>query len=171
LSVIGERDQLHWLLRHMRVPFVPRGPAVEQLVPGDTLLLMTTRACYHTPGRDVSRVMASARVTSPAQRMEWGVSFAGRRYPRYCAIELTSLAPFKVGVPIPEFLDRLELFKDDPMWGLKLRLPLVELPPADAELLGAELAKVAGPPADAIDEYLTKIQPRDLQTIRITPAS
>jgi hypothetical protein len=71
LLVIGEREASAWILRESRMAFpATRRAEVDQLAVGDRLFLLTTRGCFHNPGRDRTRGIGRATVASPVVPLE-----------------------------------------------------------------------------------------------------
>jgi hypothetical protein len=82
-------------------------------------------------------------------------TFGGIEYPHVVKLDIESLAPFRGGVELARLVPRLEAtFPDPATWSVRMRRALVLLHTEDAELIAAELAKVAGPYADAARNYL-----------------
>ena len=143
LMVIGEREALAWVLRESRTAFpATRRPEVDQLKAGDELFLLTTRGCFHNPGRDRTRVIGHANVTTDVLPLDPPSDLVGRT--RGCSLEITSLAPYLTGVELADFVERLDAFPDKDHWSIRLRRPLVPLSSNDARLLRNALQKVAG---------------------------
>jgi hypothetical protein len=161
LLVIGEREALAWILREARMAFPQtRRAEVDSLAVGDELLLLTTRGCFHNPGRDRTRVIGRALVTTPVVPLDPPIELVGRTFTRGCELDITSLAPYLNGVELAEFVPRLNAFPDKANWSIRLRRPLVRLTAHDATLLRQELTPIAHePPNSALQEYLNKIKP------------
>jgi hypothetical protein len=79
---------------------------------------------------------------------------AGREFTHECEIALKSLAPFRQGVELAHLVEELEIFPDKPSWSVRLRRPLVPLPPRDAMRIALELGKVARSPGIVLDDYM-----------------
>lgn len=160
LAVIGEREALAWVLRESRMAFpATRRSEVDRLAVGDELFLLTTRGCFHNPGRDRTRVIGRAVVTTPVAPLDPPVELAGRTFPRGCDLRITSLAPYLTGVELGDLVPRLDAFPDDTTWSIRLRRPLVGLSEGDATLVAERLDSAAGPPENALDGYLHRIKP------------
>lgn len=82
LLVIGEREALAWILREERMAFPSWRIPVKRLAIGDRLLMLTTRGCYHNPGRDATLVMGRAEVTSLPITLDNPVMVAGHTFHR-----------------------------------------------------------------------------------------
>lgn len=161
LLVIGEREALAWVLRKRRMAFPQtRRSEVDSLAVGDELLLLTTRGCFHNPGRDRTRVIGRASVTTPVVPLDPPVALVGRTFTRGCDLDITSLAPYLTGVELAELVPRLAAFPDKENWSIRLRRPLVRLTERDATLLRGGLGTVAERPPDAaLQGYLERIKP------------
>jgi hypothetical protein len=160
LLVIGEREALAWLLRESRMAFPPtRRAEVDRLCMGDELFLLTTRGCFHNPGRDRTRVVGRAVVGSPVARLDPPLELVGRTFTRGCDLEITSLTPYLTGVELADLVPRLNAFPDKTTWSIRLRRALVALSEDDATLLRRQLESVALPVDIARSEYLDRIRP------------
>jgi hypothetical protein len=146
LVVIGEREALRWVLASSRFAFpATTRREVDALNVGDRLFLLTTRGCFHNPGRDRTRVIGEARVTTAVRVLDTPVNLAGRDFPRGCDLEITRVLPWPMGPELPQLVPRLNAFADKGRgWSVWLRRPLVALGAADADLLSAELDLAAG---------------------------
>lgn len=160
LAVIGEREALAWVLRESRMAFpATRRPEVDRLAVGDELFLLTTRGCFHNPGRDRTRVIGHAVVTTPVAPLDPPVELVGRTFPRGCDLRITSLSPYLTGVHLGDLVPRLDAFPDEATWSIRLRRPLAALSERDAALLTERLDDAAAPPEDSLDGYLGSIKP------------
>jgi hypothetical protein len=161
LLVIGEREALAWILREARMAFPQtRRPEVDSLAVGDELLLLTTRGCFHNPGRDRTRVIGRAVVTTPVVPLDPPIELVGRTFTRGCDLDITSLSSYLTGVELAELVPRLGAFPDKANWSIRLRRPLLQLTVEDATLLRRQLTTVAEePPHAAIRGYLERIKP------------
>lgn len=159
LLVIAEREALAWILRDERMAFPSWRTPVERLAIGDSLLLLTTRGCYHNPGRDATLVMGRAEVTSLPVTLDNPVMVAGRTFPIGCDIDLQTLAPMHEGVALAPLVERLEVFPNKPAWPATLRRALVPLGSADATLIGSLLSGVAKPAGVHRARYIETIKP------------
>ncbi|MGH3322122.1 MAG: hypothetical protein ACRDN9_18505 [Streptosporangiaceae bacterium] len=129
---------------------------VGRLVVGDEPLIFTTRGCWHNPSPDRGRVIGVADVTSPVTVYDKPVEIAGREFTRGCDIAARRLAPLREGVELAPLVPRLEAFPDGHGWGIRLRRPLLELPPADASLVRHELSEIARDPFRTRQAYLDR---------------
>lgn len=162
LLILGEREAVAWVLRESRMAFPPTNRReVDRLTAGDELFLLTTRGCWHNPTRDRTRVIGRGWVTGPVEPYDRPVRIAGRDFTRGCAIEIDLLTPYLRGVELARLLPRLAAFPDKRpgAWSIRLRRPLLALPGADADLLRAELTRIAAAPGEVAGEYLDKIRP------------
>src|SRR6187401_3413296 len=81
LLVLGDRAALAWVLKNERMAFPDyRRAETRALKVGDRLLLYTTRGCFRSPGRDRSRVIGEAIVTSNVGTLDQPVEISGRRF-------------------------------------------------------------------------------------------
>ena len=160
LLVIGEREALAWILREGRMAF-PSTPRreVNQLRVGDQLFLLTTRGCFHNPGRDATRIVGVATVVTPVMGLEPAVELVGRSFPSGCDIDLVSLAPYLTGVELVPLVPRLDAFEGASAWGMRLRKPLVPISHKDADLLTKQLRPLVTDLSSAVGSYLEKIRP------------
>jgi hypothetical protein len=156
LLIIGEREGLAWVLEHQKMAFPPArvAGAKSALQVGDTLLLYTSRGCFHNPGRDRGRVIGRAVVTAPIRARLEPLILAERRFSHDCKIEIQRLARFRTGVELPPLVPSLEVFRGAASWPSRLRQALLTLPAHDAKLLERALTKVADSDLDdAIASY------------------
>lgn len=160
LAVIGEREALAWVLRESRMAFpATRRSEVDRLSVGDELFLLTTRGCFHNPGRDRTRVIGRAVVATPVVPLDPPVELVGRDFPRACDLQLTALAPYLTGIELRRLVPYLDAFPDSTTWSIRLRRALVPLSERDAELLTERMGDVASAPEDWLDGYLERIKP------------
>ena len=158
--VIGEREALAWIIRESRMAFssVPR-KEITRLKVGDSLFVTTTRGCFHSPGRDRTRVIGLATVASPVAPLPEPLVIAGRPFVRACDLKFVSLAPYRKGVELAPLASALSVFSGTASWGMRMRRALLELPSDDRLVLSRELAKIAGSQAEYGHEYLASIRP------------
>lgn len=121
---------------------------------GDTLLLYTTRGCFHNPTRDLGRVIGRATVTSSVEALARSVVVMGREFQLGCTFELISLAPRREGVVLAELVAELTAFPNKRAWSARMRRPLLTLPDPDARLIEGKLAQFVHEPAETIHGYL-----------------
>lgn len=159
LLVIGEREALAWILREERMAFPSWRSPLKGLATGDRLLLVTSRGCYHNPGRDVTLVMGRARVTTSPALLDEPVTVGGRSFPIGCRIGLRTLAPMRQGVALAPLVDQIEAFPHKHAWSATLRRALVQLGSVDADLLGSLLSEVDAPARVHRGQYLETIKP------------
>jgi hypothetical protein len=156
LLILGDREGLSWVLHNRRMAFTEsRAAEVADLRAGDRLFLYTTRGCYHNPTRDRGRVIGEAEATSAVTRLDRPILIGDRQFTYACDIELKSLAPFREGVVLAEYVPRLEVFPDQRSWSARMRRPLLPMTPKDALLISKELAPVTRPVQETIDDYVT----------------
>ena len=155
LLILGDRDALRWVLRNERMAFeVHRRNDVSRLAVGDTLLIYTTRGCFHNPTRDRGRVIGRAVVTSPVEPLEDSVVVMDREFKLGCTFELVALAPRPEGVVLADLVPRLRAFPNKRAWSARMRRPLLTLPPQDAALIERELRPlVVREPAAVVSSY------------------
>jgi hypothetical protein len=157
LLVVSEREALAWVLREQRMAFrsgrrAARG--VESLGSGDTLLIYTTRSCFHNPGRDRGRVIASAEVRSSVGALDPPISFGGSVFPTGCTLRISKVAPFGAGVDLASLVTRLSFPSS---WPTYVRRTLVPLESSDVAILQSELKQVVVPRAEALPTYLDRL--------------
>jgi hypothetical protein len=126
---------------------------VTRLAVGDTLLLYTTRGCFHNPTRDRGRVIGNAVVTSPVEPLEQSVVVMDREFPLACTFDLVALAPRPEGVVLADLVPSLDAFPIKSAWSARMRRPLLTLPPSDAALIKQELADLVREPSSAVATY------------------
>lgn len=97
---------------------------------------------------------SSPRATSAVTRLDEPVTIGKREFAYACDIELHSLAPFRDGVVLADLVARLEVFPDERSWSVRMRRPLLALPAKDARLIAKELAALARPVDETIDDYV-----------------
>lgn len=160
LLILGDRQAIAWVLREQRMAFPTTSRAeVNRLAVGDELLIYTTRGAYRNPTRDRGRVIGTATVASPVERLDVPVEFGGREFPRECAIAVESLVPWGQGVELQPLVDRLAAFPNAKAWSIQLRRPLLRLPRGDAQLIGERLRTQAGDRREYLDGYLAHDRP------------
>lgn len=169
LLVIAEREALAWILRNQRMAF-PNGrrDSAARLAPGDNLLLLTTRGCYHNPGRDRTLIVGTAVVTTPVVALDKVAHLAGRDFTTGCDLRIDSLARLREGVDVARLVDSLDLFPKKHAWPAYLRTTFVPVGPKDEQLLRDELRSVTQRPDDVIPEYLAAIRPVASRPARAT---
>lgn len=134
--------------------FTARARGVSSVAAGDELFLMTTRRCFGSPGKDRTRIVGKARVTSAVVDFDETLDLAGRTFDRGCDLSLEKLVPFRTGVEIPPLVPRLDAFPNKEAWFWMLRRPLLRLSAQDAGLLSHGLTHLSGEPKDTIPAYL-----------------
>lgn len=159
LVVIGDRDAVAWLLTQQRMAFPDyRAREVSALLPGDELLIYTTRGCFHNPTRDRGRVIATAQATSAVERLDPHVVVAERTFGLGCQLAVMTLAPYPQGVELAPLVPDLDVFPRKSGWPTRIRRPLVRLPEQDAKLLRRRLKPHVAADLDrAVDSYLDKL--------------
>jgi hypothetical protein len=156
LLPIADREPLAWILDEQRTAFPShRAREAEQLKPGDTLLLYTTRGCFRNPTRDRGRIVGDATVTERSGALRTPIHFGGREYPIGVRFRIERLAPRSTGVELSPLVPRLASFPDPSTWSARMRRALVPLTHEDAEFLSRELARVADPYPEALSSYAT----------------
>lgn len=155
LLVISDRDALAWIVREKRMAFpVLRRREVSRLRPGDELLLYTTRGCFHNPTRDRGRLIGIASATSAVNDLDPAVHVAGRDFPLGCDLQITRLAPLRGGgVELAPLVSRLRVFPDPASWSVRLRRPMLALPPSDARFLRRQIERVATAAHEVAADY------------------
>jgi hypothetical protein len=136
-----------------------RRAEVAGLAVGDELFLLTTRGCWHNPGRDRTRIIGRATVRTPVAALPEPLEIAGRSFTRGCDLTIHELTGYLTGVELAPLVARMAAFPDSKTWSIRLRRPLLEVTDADAILLRRELGETAGAPGELVDEYLDKIVP------------
>lgn len=166
LLVIGEREALAWILREERMAFpAARAASAGRLQPGATLLMLTTRGCYHNPTRDRTLVIGESTVTSAPVLLEKPIRIARREFVMGCSLRIEKLAPIRHGVEVAPLVASLEVFRNKRAWSATLRQTLVALGASDTGLLRAELESSVRPTPEARSTYLDSIRPvRALRT-------
>ncbi|NNU27317.1 hypothetical protein [Isoptericola sediminis] len=151
LLVVGDRVALGWILTEHRTAFPSRGRSeVAALEPGDELFVYTTRGCFKNPTRDRGRIVGTARVAGPVERLEEPVTFGDRTFPFGCPLDVGPLAPFGDGIELAPLVDRLAAFDGaGSAWSIRLRRPLVRLSDDDAVQLRSKIARRVGPGNEA----------------------
>jgi hypothetical protein len=156
LLVIGDRRALAWILASQQMAFPERSArSAQQLQPGDRLLLYTTRGCFGRPNRDRSRVIGEATVSSTVTRLATPIVFGERTFPIGCSLHLLSLAGFRSGVELSEYVPQMHAFPDPNVWSIYLRRTLLALDDHDYDLLLRPLKEIAVAPSEAIPKYMT----------------
>ena len=170
LLILGEREGLAWVLRNSTMAFPSiRRAEVDRLAVGDHLYLITTRSCFHNPARDRTRVIGNATVATAVTTYEQPVTIAGRGFTRGCAIVIQTLAPYLDGLELAPLVPQMAAFPNNQAWPIRLRRPLLELPPIDVELVKTALSDHVKPASEMIPEYLTRIRPVAKQVRSVMP--
>lgn len=86
--------------------------------------------------------------------LDQAVHVAGRSFELTCDLEILSLAPLRTGLELAPLVPRLRVFPRPQSWTAIMRRPLLALPSPDAELIGARLRQIAGPPEASRQAYL-----------------
>ncbi|MFI7020220.1 hypothetical protein [Streptomyces sp. NPDC050164] len=154
LLIIGDRAALSWVVTEQRMAFPPgRAKAARTLEEGDEVFLYTTRGCFRNPTRDLGRVIARASVASPVWALEEPVVFGDRSFTEGCRLEVSGLAPFREGLVLRDRVPRLSVFPDPATWSVRMRRASLALPPADANLVRAELESLLRPYDESAGAY------------------
>ncbi len=154
LLIIGERAALSWVVTEQRMAFpAGRTKAARALEEDDEIFLYTTRGCFRNPTRDLGRVIARASVATPVRTLDEPVVFGGRSFTEGCRLEVSGLAPFRDGLVLRDLVPRLSAFPDPATWSVRMRRASLPLPPADADLVRAELRPLLRPYDEAADAY------------------
>ncbi|WP_144440188.1 hypothetical protein [Streptomyces albidoflavus] len=117
------------------------------------MLIYTTRGCFRRPAQDEGRVMASAEITSPVRSLTEPVQFGVRSFTEGCGLRIETLAPFRQGLVLRDLVPQLKVFPDLHSWGVRLRRPILTLPPADGEFIAQRLAAQVLPYPEALAGY------------------
>ncbi|MEU1595134.1 hypothetical protein ABZ468_20220 [Streptomyces sp. NPDC005708] len=154
LVILGDRAALSWVVIEQRMAF-PQGRSTlaRTLQPGDEVLLYTTRGCFRNPTRDLGRVIGQGTVASPVRMLEEPVRFGDRSFTDGCRLDIRGLARFREGVVLRDLVPRLTVFPDPAIWSVHMRRAALTLPPADADLLRAQLQPLLNPYREVADEY------------------
>lgn len=155
LAVLGEREGIVWVLRNQRIAFpAPRYASRRpELRKGDIVYLYTTRGAFRNPTRDQGRVVGRAVVTRGTEVLTEPVVLADREFPYEARIRVGALAPFGAGVPLRDYVARLECMPKPEKWFAYLRRSLVPLTEADAQLLEDLVSSVAGSRTENLGSY------------------
>lgn len=154
LLPIADREPLAWILAEQRTAFPPwRIREAEELMPGDRLLLYTTRGCFHNPTRDRGRIIGSATVTARSSKLRRPVRFGDREYTVGVPFTIERLAPYREGVELAPLVNSLASFPNPRAWSGRMRRALVPLIAEDADALMGELASVAKPYPEQLAGY------------------
>ncbi len=117
LLVISGREALTWILTSQRMAFPGiRSRSASLLRPGDDLLLYATRQCFRSPGRNQSRVIGHAMVSSAVTVLDTAVKFDGRTFPVGCSLNLDVLAPFGNGLELANYVTQMHAFPNKGVW-------------------------------------------------------
>jgi len=167
LLVIGDAAALAWVLSEERMAFSSlRRSQAMSLEIGDELLIYTTRGCFHNPGRDASRVMGLASVTTQVRDLAEPVVFGERRFTSGCALAIKGVAALRQGVELRSLVTELHVFPDLKTWSAQLRRPLVPLDEHDASVLKRHLTVLLEPLEDHLSSYLQIAKGREKGTER-----
>lgn len=161
LLVLGDREAIAWVLREQRMAF-PSTPRAEvrALAQGDRLYLYSTRGAWHNPTRDRGRVIGTASVASPVQKLDEPVKVAGRSFHSGCSLSVDGLVPYQQGVELQPLVRKLQAFAKPEAWSIYLRRALLLLPPADARLLDRALKPLMTSREAALPSYEKAAAPR-----------
>ncbi|MEV4965638.1 hypothetical protein AB0886_13275 [Streptomyces sp. NPDC024062] len=81
------------------------------------------------------------------------VQFGERRFTEGCKLRIEALAPYRQGLVLRKLVTQLEVLSDLTSWGVRLRRPILTLPPHDADHVNRELAPYLMPYLKALDGY------------------
>ena len=155
LLVIGDASALAWILAERRMAFSAlRRSRAMSLEIGDELFIYTTRGCFHNPGRDASRVMGLASVTTQVRDLAEPVVFGARRFTSGCTLAIQGVTALRQGVELRSLVTELHVFPDVRTWSAQLRRPLVRLDEHDASVLKRHLSVLLEPLEDHLNSYL-----------------
>jgi hypothetical protein len=158
--VIGEREALVWVLSSKDGIPCTTGGGGRARVPGDLLLIDTTRGCLHNPTRDRGRDVGEATVASAVEWLEQPVVFQQREYPIGCRLALGGLAPRAHGVELAPLIPQLQAFPDPATRSVRMRPTVVPLPAADVVLLCEALAQHVVDRRQALPSYVAALPHR-----------
>lgn len=154
LVIISNRTALSWVLSEQRMAFPPgRARAAYAIEEGDKVLLYSTRSCFGNPTRDLGRVLGHASVSSYVRPLAEPIVFGERGFTEGCELTIHGLAPFREGLALRDYVDRLTVFPEPKHWSVRMRRASLPLPPADADLLRNELRPLLKPYEDAVEAY------------------
>ncbi|OLT45210.1 hypothetical protein BJF85_02150 [Saccharomonospora sp. CUA-673] len=156
LLVIGDREALGWVLTAQRMAFPAMNRSeTRSLVPGDTLLLYTTRGCFKNPTRDRGRVISAGTARTAVSPLEEPISIAGREFSAGCEVTFDLATPWPTGVALSPLIAELDTFADaGANWSIRLRRPLVHLTDRDGGTIQNRLAALEPQPLDKVlDDY------------------
>jgi hypothetical protein len=157
LLIIGNRAALSWVVTEQRMAFpAGREKAARALEEGDEIFLYTTRGCFRNPTRDLGRVVGRARIASPVRALDEPVAFGERTFPEGCRLEVSGLARCREGLILRDLVPRLSVFPDPATWSVRMRRASLTLPPADADLVRAEVEPFLHPYDEAAEGYRWK---------------
>ncbi len=152
---IAEREPLRWIVAEQRSAFpAHRAKDAARLAKGDSVLLYTTRGCFHNPTRDRGYVVGCARVATPAHTLSKPVRFGDREFPIGVRLEIELLARPRTGVVLGDLVSQLgDSFPKARAWSAYMRRALVPLHDDDAALLIDLLRPLARPYREMRDRY------------------
>lgn len=154
LIIISDRTALSWVLTKQRMAFPAlRARAAHAINEGDEVLLYSTRGCFGNPTRDMGCVLGHATISSAVRLLPEPVIFGERSFTEGCVLTIHGLAPFREGLVLRDYVDRLNVFPDPASWSVRLRRASLPLPAADADLLREELRTLLKPYAETVDAY------------------
>jgi hypothetical protein len=143
LLPIADREPLVWILRERRTAFpIYRRHDAERLIPGDRLLLYTTRGCFHDPTRDRGRVIGVATIKGRIKHLAEPIRFGEKEFPIGVDLALQTLVPRDEGVELAPLVPSLpKTFSNPAAWSATLRRALVPFDDEEAERIAAELGQ------------------------------
>lgn len=154
LVILSDRAALSWVVTEQRMAFpAGRSKMARSLHPDDEVLLYTTRGCFGNPTRDLGHVIGLATVSSAVRVLEKPVRFGERSFTEGCGLNIQGLAPFREGVVLRDLVPQLKVFPDPATWSVRLRRPVLSLPPDDAKLLRHELRPLLRGYAEVVEDY------------------
>jgi hypothetical protein len=130
-----------------------RRTEVTALAQGDRLLLYATRGAWHNPTRDRGRLIGTATVTSPVQRLDPPVEVAERAFHSGCRLDVDHVVPYPGGLELQPRAARLAAFPKPQAWSVYLRRPLVRLTDEDYTLLERELRPLVTTQSQALPTH------------------
>ncbi|WP_236653310.1 hypothetical protein [Streptacidiphilus melanogenes] len=92
-------------------------------------------------------------MASTAQVLTDPVRFGERTFTEGFRLDFQGLAPFREGVALRDLVPQLAVFPDPATWSVWMRRTALALPPADAELVTAELRPLLRPYGEVAEQY------------------
>ena len=157
LLILGDVDELAYVLREHRLAFAPRRRI--PLTRGDIVFLYTSRRIFRTPSTGRGLIIGRAEIISDIEKFGSGLRIADRIYTAGCRLVITGLVPLGEGVELRQIVDELETFHPHPMrWAFRLYSSFLQLSPKDASVIEEKIQPLLQDPGFVSQAYITRAE-------------